>query len=145
MEDALLKLSVVVSDLHGVSSREIMEALIGGCRDPKALAPLARGRMRAKIAALEEALDGADTFTDHHAFVLGMMLDNIDRLSAQIDKLTAQVEDLVAPFDRQVTQLDGVTGPGPRRRPGPDRRDRGGHGRVRHRRPPGVVGEFCPR
>ena len=97
LEDALVKLSVVVSDLHGVSSRQIMEALIGGCRDPK---------------ALEEALDGADTFSDHHGFVLRMMLDNIDRLSAQIDKLTAQVEHLIAPFERQVAQLDGVTGVG---------------------------------
>ncbi len=79
LEDALLKLSVVVSDLHGVSSREIMEALIGGCRDPKALAQLAPGRMRAKLVAREEALDGAGTFTDHHAFVLRMMLGNIDR------------------------------------------------------------------
>ena len=97
LEDALLKLSVVVSDLHGVSSREIMEALIGGCRDPKALAQLARGRLRAKVAALEEALDGADTFTDNHAFVLRMMLDNIDHLTSQVDKLTAQVEELIAP------------------------------------------------
>jgi transposase len=110
LEDALLKLSVVVSDLHGVSSREIMEALIAGCRDPKALAQLARGRMRAKLSALEEALDGADTFGDHHAFVLRMMLDNIDHLSRQVDKLNAQVEELVAPFERQLAQLDAVTG-----------------------------------
>ena len=32
----MVKLTVVVSDLHGVSSRQIMHALIGGCRDPKA-------------------------------------------------------------------------------------------------------------
>ena len=106
----MVKLSVVVSDLHGVSSREMMEALIGGCRDPKVLAQLARGRLRAKMGALEEALDGADTFSDHHAFVLRMMLDNIDRLSAQIDKLTAQIEELIAPFERQVAQLDAVPG-----------------------------------
>ena len=58
LEDALLKLSVAVSDLHGVSARQIMEALIGGCRDPKALAQLARGRRRVKVSALEQALDG---------------------------------------------------------------------------------------
>ena len=110
--EALVKLSVVVSDLHGVSSREMMEALIAGCRDPKVLAQMARGRMRAKVAALEEALDGAGTFTDHHAFVLRMMLDNIDRLTAQVDKLTAQVEELVAPFEHQLAQLDGAPGIG---------------------------------
>lgn len=106
----MVKLSVVVSDLHGVSSRAMMEALIGGCRDAKVLAQMARGRMRTKVGALEEALDGAGTFGDHHAFVLRMMLDNIDRLSAQIDKLTAQVEELIAPFERQVAQLDAVPG-----------------------------------
>ena len=112
LEDAMVKLSVVVSDLHGVSSRQMMEALIAGNRDPKALAQMARGRMRSKIRALEEALDGADTFSDHHAFVLRMMLDNIDRLSEQVDKLTAQIEGLIAPFERQVAQLDAVPGLG---------------------------------
>jgi transposase len=110
LEDAMVKLSVVVSDLHGVSSRQMMEALIAGNRDPKVLAQMARGRMRSKVGALEEALDGADTFSDHHAFVLRMMLDNIDRLSEQIDKLTAQIEELIAPFERQVAQLDAVPG-----------------------------------
>ena len=41
-----------------------------------------------------------------------MMLDNVDRLTAQIDKLTAQVEELITPFERQVVQLDGITGIG---------------------------------
>jgi transposase len=112
LEDAMVKLLVVVSDLHGVSSRQMMEALIAGNRDPKALAQMARGRMRSKVGALEEALDGADTFSDHHAFVLRMMLDNIDRLSEQVDKLTAQIEGLIAPFERQVAQLDAVPGLG---------------------------------
>jgi transposase len=68
--------------------------------------------MRNKISRLEEALDGADTFTDHHAVALRMMLDNIDRLTAQIEKLTAAIEELIAPFDRQVEQLDGIPGIG---------------------------------
>jgi transposase len=112
LEDAMVKLSVVVSDLHGVSGRAIMEALIGGQRDARVLAQLARGTLRTKLSALEEALEGADTFTDHHAFVLRMMLDNIDRITAQVDKLTAQIEVLIAPFERQVQQLDGVPGIG---------------------------------
>jgi hypothetical protein len=37
----------------------MMEALISGCRDPKVLAQMARGRVRSKVGALEEALDGA--------------------------------------------------------------------------------------
>ena len=110
LEDAMVKLSVVVSELHGVSSRAMMEALIGGCRDPKVLAQMARGRLRSKMGALEEALDGADSFSDQHAFVLRIMIDNVDRLSAQIERLTAQIDQLIAPFERQVAQLDAVPG-----------------------------------
>ena len=68
LEDAQIKLSVVASDIFGVSGREMMAALIAGERDPKVLAQLARARMRAKIPLLEEAFVGH--FTDHHAFLL---------------------------------------------------------------------------
>jgi transposase len=112
LEDALVKLSVVVSDLHGVSARAMMDALVAGQRNPRTLAALARGTMRNKTRQLEEALDGADTFTDHHAMVLKMMLDNIDHLTGQVDQLTGQIEELVAPFDQQVAQLDGIPGLG---------------------------------
>lgn len=53
----MVKLTVVVSDLHGVSSRQIMHALIGGCQDPEGVAHQAHGTLRRKISALEEALD----------------------------------------------------------------------------------------
>src|SRR3954469_25536904 len=58
LEDACIKLSVVASDIFGVSGREMMAALIGGERDPKILAAMARARMRAKIGILEEAFAG---------------------------------------------------------------------------------------
>ncbi len=67
LEDAQIKLSAVVSDIFGVSGREMLAALIAGERDPKVLAQLARARMRAKISVLEEAFVGH--FTDHHAFL----------------------------------------------------------------------------
>jgi transposase len=51
LEDAQIKLSVVASDIVGVSGREMMAALIAGQTRPTALAQLARGRMRAKIGA----------------------------------------------------------------------------------------------
>src|SRR5215204_5348040 len=75
LEDALIKLSVVVSDLFGVSGRAMMAALIAGERDPGVLAELARGSMRAKTARLSEALTGR--FTEHHAFLLTQMLARV--------------------------------------------------------------------
>src|SRR6059058_4325557 len=75
LEDAGIKLSVVASDIFGVSGRAMMDDLIGGERDPKVLAQLARTAMRRKISALEEAFTGH--FTDHHAFLLGKMLARV--------------------------------------------------------------------
>jgi transposase len=65
LEDALIKLGTVATDIFGVSGRAMLEALTGGERDPKVLAELARGRLRVKHAALVEALTGQ--FTEHHA------------------------------------------------------------------------------
>jgi transposase len=68
LEDACIKLSVVASDIFGVSGRQTMAALIAGERDPKVLAEMARTRMRAKIPQLVEAFAGH--FDDHHRFLL---------------------------------------------------------------------------
>jgi transposase len=110
LEDAQIKLSSVVSDLFGVSGRAMMHALIAGQRDPQILAAMARGRLRAKTTALQEALSGF--FTDHHAAILHTMLTNIDRLSGQIAGLDARVADASAPFAHQVDQLDAITAVG---------------------------------
>ena len=52
LEDAQIKLSAVVSDIFGVSGRDMLQALVAGQRDPRVLAQLARGRMRGKLSDL---------------------------------------------------------------------------------------------
>ena len=108
LEDAHVKISAVLSDLCGVSGRAMMEALIAGQRDPRALARLAKGRARQKTEQLEEALRGF--FTDHHAAILRMMLDHTDRISAQIAALDARIAEAIGPFSRQAAQLTDITG-----------------------------------
>ncbi|WP_324276002.1 IS110 family transposase [Blastococcus brunescens] len=110
LEDAQIKLSVVVSDIFGVSGRDMLAALIGGQRDPKVLAQLARGRMRGKLTDLEEAFTGY--FTDHHARLLTTMLARIDGLTADIAGLEAMIEEMVAPFGHAVAKLDEIPGIG---------------------------------
>ena len=110
LEDAQIKLSVVASDIFGVSGREMMAALLAGERDPKALAQLARTRMRAKIPLLEEAFVGH--FTDHHAFLLRTMLARIDETSADIAAVETQIDELITPFAQAVEKLDEITGVG---------------------------------
>ena len=111
LEDGHLKLSSVISDIHGVSGRDMLDAIAAGQRDPRALAQLARGTMRGKIRRLEEALD-CSFFTDEHAAVLAMMLVTIDHYTTQIEALTAKIETLTEPWLRQVEQLDAVPGIG---------------------------------
>lgn len=109
LEDGHLKLSSVISDIHGVSGRDMLDALVAGQRDARALAQLARGKMRPKIRQLEEALD-CSFFTAQHAAVLAMMLANIDHYTAQINQLTAMIEVLAEPYLHQIAQLDEMAG-----------------------------------
>ena len=111
LEDACIKLSVVASDIFGVSGRAMMASLIAGERDPKVLAQLARTAMRRKISALEEAFTGH--FTDHHAFLLAKMLARVDAIDADLAELDAVIEQMIAPFASAAERLDEVTGIGP--------------------------------
>lgn len=110
LEDAQIKLSVVASDMFGVSGRAMLSALIAGQRDPVILADLAKGRLRAKISGLREALTGH--FDDHHALICAKMLSRIDALTADIADVTVAVEAAISPYAAQVAQLDEVTGVG---------------------------------
>jgi transposase len=107
LEDALIKVSSVASKMGTVSVRDMIEALIGGERDPEVLAGLARGRMRAKNAALVQALTGS--FDDHHAELAQLLLDQIDVLTRQIDRLTVRIEELIAAIP--ASQAPGSGGP----------------------------------
>ncbi len=89
LEDAQIKLSVAVSDMFGVSGRAMMAALVGGQRDPRSLAQLARGSLRGKITLLQDALTGR--FTDHHGFLLTQMLSRIDGIRADIADVYTQI------------------------------------------------------
>ena len=96
LEDAGIKLSSVASDITGVSSRAMLQALIEGQRDPAVLADLAHRRMRSKIPALTEALTGR--FSDHHAFLTRTHLALIDQHTAAIAEITERIEVVIDPF-----------------------------------------------
>ncbi len=108
LEDAQIKLSVVATDIFGVSGRDMMAALVAGERNPKVLAQLARRTLRKKITLLEEAFTGH--FTDHHAFLLGKMLARVDAISRDIAALDTRIEEQIAPFADVVARLDEIPG-----------------------------------
>jgi transposase len=111
LEDALIKLSSVATDLLGVSSRAMIEALIAGERDPKILADLARGKLNAKRAALIEALNGR--FDDHHADLARLLLDQIDACTDKVDRLTARIEQLITELPDPTPPPDRGSRPSP--------------------------------
>jgi transposase len=115
LEDACLKLSVVASDIFGVSGRAMLAALIAGERDPKVLADLARARMRTKIDRLEEAFAGLPlgTFDDHHRFLLARMLARVDAVDLDIAAVDEQIGQHLAPFGDAAARLDEIPGIGP--------------------------------
>jgi transposase len=104
LEDALIKISSVLTDIHGVSGRAMIEALITGQRDPRRIAELAKGRARTRRAALIEASEGR--FTDHHARLARMLLDQIDELTARIEAVTAMLDAAILALP-----TDPATGP----------------------------------
>jgi transposase len=110
LEDAGIKLSVVASDIFGVSGRAMLAALVAGERDSQVLAGLARSTLRRKIPRLEEAFSGH--FGEHHAFLLAKMLARIDAIDADIAELDTKIGELVAPFADAVNRLVEIPGVG---------------------------------
>jgi transposase len=116
LEDALIKISAVLTDLLGVSGRAMIEALIAGQRSPKVLAELARGRARTRRADLERALHGR--FTDHHARLARLLLGQLDELTARINQVTLLLDTAINALPTPATTTDA----------GPTDRADGDHG-----------------
>lgn len=108
LEDAQVKLSSVISDIFGVSGRQMLEAMIAGERDSAVLAQMAHGSMRRKIPLLAEALTGH--FEEHHAFMAQAMLTRIDQLDAAIEQVSQRIATTIEPFRAQVEQLRTIPG-----------------------------------
>jgi transposase len=116
LEGALVKLSSVVSALAGnKTARAVLEALIAGERDPRALSGLAKGSLTRRRADLEKALDGM-TFGAHHAWLARMHLDRTDAL----DRHIAAIEDEIAAALGAIPAAWGIDAGGvPAADPGP--------------------------
>lgn len=112
LEDTGMKITSVITNLNGVTGRTIVQALIGGQRDPTALAGLAVGRARTKTEALIAALDG--TFTEHHAWMCQQYLDQLDHLDSLIAALDERIATFTRDHDDDLNNLDTIPGIGRR-------------------------------
>lgn len=110
LEGANIKLSSVASDVVGVSGRAILESMVQGIQDPQVLANLAKGKLREKRVALEEALRGL--MGTHQRMLLQSHLRHLDFLGAEIAGLDGEVATRMTPFEGALSQADSVPGIG---------------------------------
>ncbi len=89
LEDASIKLDTVVSDILGVSGRAMILAIIAGQEHPDWLADKAKGRLRGKRADLRLVLRGR--ITDHHRFMLGELMDDLEFVERKMERLEKQI------------------------------------------------------
>jgi transposase len=108
LEDTGIKLDCVATNILGKSGRAMLDALVSGTTDPEVLAELAQGKLRAKIPALREALEGR--FEPHHALVIGAILAHLDFLDGHIDRLSEAIEEQLGPFAPGVPLAATITG-----------------------------------
>jgi transposase len=110
LEETNVKLASVVSDPFGVSGRKMLEALVNGERDCKTLSEMAMGVLRHKIPQLEEALEGS--FTEHHAFLIGLGLESLDQCNRQISELDSHIARIMEPLQEKASRLMSIPGVG---------------------------------
>ncbi|WP_410511896.1 transposase [Paenibacillus sp. BR2-3] len=108
LEGANIKLSSVVSDIMGISSRDMLRAIADGEDDPEKLANFARRTMKRKKDELELALHGY--VNPHQRLMIKTILTHIDFLSEQIVILDQEVATRVVPLHEDVERLDSIPG-----------------------------------
>src|SRR5260370_253221 len=108
LEDANIKLASVVTDVRGLSAREILQRLLEGETDAQALAELARGRLRAKREALAQAVVGR--LQAHHIFLLREQLAHLEYFDAAIARVDAELAARLAPEQDAIALLQSIPG-----------------------------------
>ena len=108
LEDANLKISVLLSDIVGKSGRAVLDAIVAGHDDPAYLATCISVRVKARRAELIEALRGC--ITPHHRFMLKLHLSHIDALNAAITNIEKEVGLGLEPFRESAEHLTTMPG-----------------------------------
>jgi transposase len=108
LETASIKLASIVSDVFGQSGQLMLRALVDGETDPLRLAQLAKSRLRSKIPALVEALEG--NFETHHRFLLKLQLDCLDDIERRLATLDQHINEKLTPYHAQLELLTQIPG-----------------------------------
>jgi transposase len=109
LEDANIKLASVVSKIDGVSSMNMIQALLKkDSLSKEDIAVMARGKLKSKVDQLAEALNGK--VTDHHRFLLRLHLNNIAFQAEQIQEIDERIQKCMIPFRKEETLIQTIPG-----------------------------------
>lgn len=108
LEEAGVKLSLVVSDVMGKSGRAILDALCAGESDPARLVQRLHQNCQANREQARAALTG--DMREHHRFLLRELLSLIDAQSLSIKHVEQEIEQRVSPFEEQIERCEHITG-----------------------------------
>jgi transposase len=106
LETANLKLGAVATDVLGKSGREMLDAILAGEERPEQLADLARGRLRAKLPQLRQALEGR--IQTQHRVLLRHVLAHIDFIEQHLQQLTQEIETALASMADATALLETI-------------------------------------
>ena len=109
LQDAGIKLTSVASHTYSKSARAMLEALLSGVTDPEQLAELSKGKMRAKIPQLREALESRFQ-VEHHGIMVAQLLAHIDTLDIALQNLSERIEFVLIPHAEIIELLCTVPG-----------------------------------
>lgn len=107
LADSGIRLSVVVSDIHGKSARMMVKALTAGAQ-PTEVMRLATRQFKADRADILHALEGE--LTPSHRFLLDQLMQTIEYFEQQIASLDHYLLEKLAPYKAILELLQTVPG-----------------------------------
>jgi transposase len=110
LEEMMIKLSSVISDLYGLSGRRILAAIAAGEQDPVRLADLGDERLKVSQEALRAALTGK--VQPAHRLLLGLYLEQVKLIDEQIAVLEREISVAMRSHAAAIERLAEIPGLG---------------------------------
>jgi len=111
LEDANIKLSMVLSNVFGVSGSKMVNHILSvESYRPEELMQYVHGKVKASREDIQEALTGY--ITDHHKFMLRTILGNMAKTESTIAEIDQKLDAVLEPYKLERELLETVPGVG---------------------------------
>lgn len=109
LQDSNIKITTYVSDVFGVSGRNLLEALLNGEKiTEEAIENMVRGKVKNKLPKLVDALNGR--IRKHHREMIRFSLSHLNFLESTISEVENQINQCLSPYNSEVELLDSIPG-----------------------------------